>query len=198
MKSLIVLSALLALSGVTFAEAGIEEGLAAYQRKDYAKAMEILKPLAENGNAEAQYILAEMYAGGQGVAKDEQEAVKLVLKSAGNGNVKAQDTLAFWAMREFREKGQGVENKAEKIKWITGFAERGDPEAMNMLGMLYSSGNGVPITTIEAEKWYCRAIKKGHPTASRNLGLMMAGTIYNLERVKKVGEKLEAPCSKVE
>jgi len=51
-----------------------------------------------------------------------------------------------------------------------------------MLGMLYSSGDGLHVMTIEAEKWYCRAIKNGHPQAARNLGLMMAGTLYLLER----------------
>jgi len=197
MRSLIILLATIALSGAAFASSPFEEGLAAYNRGDYAQAWGILKPLADAENADAQFMIAEMYAGGQGVAKDEQEAIKWVFKAAENGNLKAQDTLAFWAMREFRQKRQAVENKAQKIKWITGAAERGNAEAMNMLGMLHSVGNGVPLTTIEAEKWYCRAIKHGHQAAAHNLGLLMAGTIYYLERVKKVGEPLDPPCSKV-
>jgi len=197
MQLLIILLAILALVGTPFAATPFEEGVAACGLQGYAKAWRILKPLADAGNADAQFIIAEMYAGGQGVAKDEQEAIKWVFKAAENGNLKAQDTLAFWAMREFRQKRQAVENKAQKIKWITGAAERGNAEAMNMLGMLHSVGNGVPLTTIEAEKWYCRAIKYGHQAAAHNLGLLMAGTIYYLERVKKVGEPLDPPCSKV-
>ncbi|MBI4962382.1 MAG: sel1 repeat family protein [Desulfomonile tiedjei] len=198
MRSLLVLWAVVALSTVAFAASDLEEGVAAYDRQEYASALEILKPLAVNGNADAQFLLARMYAGGQGVAKDEQEAVKWVVISAGNGNIQAQETLASWAIREFMQHGQNVEDKQQKIEWIKSSAERGNSEAMNMLGMIYSSGNGVPMTTIEAEKWYCRAINQGHPTAARNLGLMMAGTIYYMERVKKVGEKLDPACSKVE
>jgi uncharacterized protein len=186
MRSLFVVWSLAVYSSLVFAGNGFEEGHAAYERQEYAKAIGILRPLAEGGNADAQNIVGRMYSLGQGVPKDEGEAMKWITLSAGNGNLEAQEALAVLAIMEFYERGQGAANKEEKIQWIISSAKRGNPEAMNMLGMLYSSGNGLPMTTIEAEKWYCRAIKNGHPQAARNLGLMMAGTLYYLKRVKNL------------
>jgi TPR repeat protein len=199
MRLLFVLWSLAVFSSLVLANTGFEEGRAAYERQEYAKAIEILRPLAEGGNADAQNIVGRMYSLGEGVPKDEGEAMKWITLSAGNGNLEAQEALAVLAIVEFYEKRQGVENKEEKIQWIISSAKRGNPEAMNMLGMLYGSGNGLPMTTIEAEKWYCRAIRNGHPQAARNLGLMMAGTLYYLERVKKPGDKIDRPpCSNIE
>jgi len=54
----------------------LEDGRAAYGRGDYANAMRILLPLAENGNANAQYDLGLMYDNGRGVAQDYPLAAK--------------------------------------------------------------------------------------------------------------------------
>ena len=47
----------------TSAWAGIDEGLAAYQRKNYREALQQFRPLAEQGNAKAQFALGVMYEG---------------------------------------------------------------------------------------------------------------------------------------
>ncbi|MGO9571993.1 MAG: tetratricopeptide repeat protein [Desulfomonilaceae bacterium] len=193
MRSSFVLRGLVVFSSLTIAGDGFEGGQAACERREYAKSFEMLLPLAKRGNANAQNIVARMYALGQGVQKDESEAMKWMALSAGNGNLEAREALAALAIMEFYEMRQGVENKEEEIKWIVSFAERGNPEAMNMLGMPYSSGNGLPMTTLEAEKWYCRAIKNEHQQAARKPGLMMAGILYYLERVKKTGDKIDRP-----
>jgi len=44
--------------------------LVAYQRGDYATAVRLWRPPAEQGNAEAQYNLGVMYAEGDGVPQD--------------------------------------------------------------------------------------------------------------------------------
>ena len=54
-----------------------EDGLAAHSRGDYATALSLLRPLAAQGHAEAQYNLGGMYEAGQGVPKDDKEAVRL-------------------------------------------------------------------------------------------------------------------------
>jgi uncharacterized protein len=176
------------------ASSSFDEGYQAYQQLKYGDALRILKPLAEDGNSSAQYVLGEMYGLGLGVAEDQNEALRWFTLAANGGNIPAEETLAALAISEFLENGQVTQNKQEKIRWILSSAKRGNPESMNMLGILYSSGNGVPLTTIEAEKWFCRAIKNGHPSAARNLSLMMASTIYYLERVKEVGQPIEPPC----
>ena len=47
--------------------AGLSEGLAAYTRSDYATALKEMRPLAEQGDAQAQLLLVTMYDRGQGV-----------------------------------------------------------------------------------------------------------------------------------
>ena len=54
----------------------MEEGRGAYESGDYAVALGLLRPLAERGDAEAQYNLGVMYRNGQGVPHDDAEAVK--------------------------------------------------------------------------------------------------------------------------
>ena len=54
----------------------LEDGKAAYERKDYATALKFMRPLAEQGNACAQNSLGFMYHTGRGVPEDDAEAVK--------------------------------------------------------------------------------------------------------------------------
>ena len=70
-----------------------EDALSAFMRKDYALAAQLFRPLAEQGNAKAQYNLGLMYDKGQGVPQDAQEAVKWYRKAAERGFAKAQVNL---------------------------------------------------------------------------------------------------------
>lgn len=82
---------LVLLSGPTWA--GLDEGMAAVHRGDYATALRELRPLAEQGNAWAQYNLGVMYAEGAGVPKNDREAVKWYRRAAEQGDAKAQTNL---------------------------------------------------------------------------------------------------------
>ena len=57
----------------TPAWAGFEEGLATAKRGDYASALREFRPLAEQGDAAAQYNLGVIYAKGESVPKDYAE-----------------------------------------------------------------------------------------------------------------------------
>jgi len=70
-----------------------EDGLAAYQRGDYATALDYLRPQAEQGDVNAQYDLALMYFNGEGVPQDFTEAEKWWRKAAEQGNAEAQYNL---------------------------------------------------------------------------------------------------------
>jgi len=75
----------------------------AYDRQDYETAYKLILPLAEQGDAQAQYNLGVMYDKGQGVPQDYKEAVKWYRLSAEQGNASAQHNLAL-----MYAKGQGV------------------------------------------------------------------------------------------
>lgn len=68
--------ALLTLLTASIAWAGLDEGVTAYNKGDYPKALREFRPLAQEGDASAQFYLGVMYDEGQGVPQDLQEAVK--------------------------------------------------------------------------------------------------------------------------
>lgn len=88
----------------------------AYERKDYATAVGIWRPLAEQGNAEAETLLGAMYWRGEGVPRDHAEAAKLYLQAAQKGYARAQNDIGF--MYGF---GEGIppQDDVQAYKWIT-------------------------------------------------------------------------------
>jgi hypothetical protein len=68
------------------------------------KEFEKLKPVADLGDAEAQYKIAQFYQSGSGVEKSPTNAVEYFIKSANKGLIKSQLELAKRYMR-----GRGVE-----------------------------------------------------------------------------------------
>ena len=75
------------------AAASLEDGWAAYERGDYAMALRVMLPFAEQGDAEVQYKLGVMYDKGRGVPKDYAEAVKWYRLAAEQGQPSAQNNL---------------------------------------------------------------------------------------------------------
>src|SRR5215469_12725974 len=70
-----------------------EDGTAAYGKGDYATALRLLRPLAEEGLAKAQIVVGVMYARGQGVARDYNEAIKWYGRAADQGDAAGQTAL---------------------------------------------------------------------------------------------------------
>ena len=125
-----VLIALLLLGIVEIASAGpFEDGEAAYQRKDYAAALNLWRPLANSGNASAQYGLGLMYDQAQGVPQSYAEALKWYRLAAAQGNAFAQSNLGAMYVN-----GQGVpQSDAEALKWYRLAAAQGNAPAQNLL-----------------------------------------------------------------
>ena len=73
----------------------LEDGAAAYQRGDYATALQILRPSADQGDATAQNSIGWMYANGKGVPQDYAQALVWYRKAAEQGDVRAQFGLGL-------------------------------------------------------------------------------------------------------
>jgi hypothetical protein len=73
--------------------APFKDALAAYYSGDYVTAMLLLRPLADRGDAEAQFNLGVMYANGRGVPQDDWAAASWYRKAADQGNALAQNNL---------------------------------------------------------------------------------------------------------
>ena len=75
------------------ANAGVAEGVNAYQGRNYALAFKEFRGVAWEGNQVTQFYMGLMYSLGQGVAKDEKEAAIWYEKSARQGYPGAQVNL---------------------------------------------------------------------------------------------------------
>ena len=100
--SIKILLATLVLSICLIAPAlagSFEDGVAAYDSKDYAAALWIFRPLAEQGNASAQNNLGVMYDIGNGIPQDYVEAHKWANLATAQGNKVAEKFMDSIAAR---------------------------------------------------------------------------------------------------
>jgi TPR repeat protein len=92
------LAIVLVLALTVHALADMESAKAAYERGDHEIALQEFKTLAEHGNAEAQFLLANMYLfgeGGEDVPQDFSEALKWYRSAAEQGYSHAQFALGI-------------------------------------------------------------------------------------------------------
>jgi uncharacterized protein len=137
---MIAMLALAVSNGVAFAGPR-EDAQAAYNRGDYATALQLLMPLVAGGDAGAQTTIGWI---------------------AAHGNGAAQATFG-WML----ENGQGVpKDEKEAIKWYLLAAEQGVVSAQINLGLMYETGRGVPQDYDEAFRWYRRAAAQGDAVAT--------------------------------
>ena len=138
------------------------KGLAAAQSGDYATAMKEWLPLAEQGYANAQYKLGQMYRNGNGVVQDYAEAVKWYRLAAEQGYAVAQYNIGV-----MYKNGNGVaQDYAEAVRWYRLAAEQGFANAQNNLGVTYETGQGVLQNNILSHMWYNIASENGYKKSS--------------------------------
>jgi uncharacterized protein len=148
-RNLVAVFAVAAAFGAPAVAGPFEDGLAAYNQRFYAKAAELWQPLAEKGNADAQYHLGLLHQNGMGVEKNDATAFKWFLRAAEQGNAIAQYDVGTSYFS-----GTGVQkNDAEAAKWFLRAANQGFEFAQLNVGLLYAAGHGVPKDEVEAFKW---------------------------------------------
>ena len=126
-----------------------EDGLAAAQKGDYATAMRLWRPLAEQGDASAQLNLGIMFDQGQGVTQDYAAAAAWFRMAAEQGEAKAQFNLGV-----MYSNGQGVpQDYAAAVSWWRKAADQGAADAQFNLGLMYAKGQGVPQDYVQAHMW---------------------------------------------
>jgi TPR repeat protein len=156
------------ITPLTTANAGINEGIAAYKIGDYKVAFQEMKVLAINGRKFPQFILGMMFEHGKGVRKNYKEAFRWYHKSALQGYKPAQGILGTM----FRD-GIGVaKDFKQSIRWFYKAAVQGHVFSQVSLGVMYATGKGVTKDPREAVKWYHRAAVKGDAEAQGKLAMM--------------------------
>jgi uncharacterized protein len=136
----------LALFGVAAADP-LEDGRAAAGRGDYATAIQLWRPLADNSDAKAQTALGNAYLSGQGVPQDYTQAVAWFRKAADQGDAGAQFLLGGMYAN-----GRGVpQDYAQAAVWFRKTAEQGNAAAQFGLGVIYEAGDQGDA---QAHMWY--------------------------------------------
>lgn len=152
--------------------ADFQAGQEAFNQEDYETALKELRPLAEEGHVEAQYLLGVMYAVGRGAPRDLVEGARWFRLAAEQGHVVAQFELGLRFSL-----GLGVqEDSAEGARWFRLAAEQGNADAQYILGVLYSLGKGVPRDFVLGYMWFNLAAAQGDERAmekGRTLGEKM-------------------------
>jgi len=110
----------------------------------------ITKIKANQGEAQAQYMLGLMYKDGQGVDQNYVKAVELLSKAANQGYAAAQSNLGVMYAN-----GQGVvQDYFKAVELYTKVANQGDAEAQYMLGLMYANGHGVVQDYFKAKELF--------------------------------------------
>lgn len=131
----------------------LASGIAAFEAKEFRRAMQLLLPLAESGTPEAQFRVAVMWQNGLGVVPNEAAAVKWMRAAAEQDHGLAQHGLGFMYME-----GECVEkDPAEAVIWFRRAAEKGLKGSLTTLAMMYEQGLGVEKDIEEAKRLYAEA-----------------------------------------
>ena len=146
-----------------------------------------LRRKAEASDAEAQFNLGVIYANGQGVAKDEKEAVKWFRKATDQGVVEAQFNLGLMYLDGPQHKK--LKEQIVKLDMVIG-NYRNTLDANPVLAAVLTPqikakelekselekqlSELVYKSNQEAAKWFLRAAKQGYPQAQFGLGVMYA------------------------
>lgn len=154
--------------GVSVLANSYQKGMEAYKRGDHQIALEEWWPLANSGNAAAEFNLGLMYETGKGVAQDYNVAAEWYRKAALHGSANAQNNLGYLYTRGF-----GVPRDfSQAIKWYRKAAEQSYAEAQFSLGSFYLKGVGVAQSYTKAVQWYRKAADRDLALAQYNLGAM--------------------------
>lgn len=145
----------------------LNDAWTAYNIGNYKKTLQIIQPLAANGNPRAQTMLGRCYENGLGVDQDAAVAAQWFQLAAEQNYAEAQVLLAYCY-----EIGAGVpKNPMEVMNLMTRAAEAGNAEAQFNLALNYSQGlYGAPKNEKESFHWATLSANQGYAQAERFLG----------------------------
>jgi TPR repeat protein len=128
-------------------EARLAQGNHAMEAGHYAQAYCLWRPLADHGNAEAQYRIGWMFANGQGMELDEAEALRWWESAASGGHLDAQ-----FAVAQAYLMGTGVASDPERaVSWLIKAADQDDADALELL--LDLAGRDVAPAVAWLQRW---------------------------------------------
>ena len=158
---------LLGLALAAPARADLAAGWQAYQAGEFAAAMREWRPLAEAGDARAQFNLGVLYDEGRGVAIDRSEALKWWRKAAAQGHRRAQHNIALLLIAE---DSADPARTAEAVEWLKRAAAAGFARSQYTLGKMVEAGLGLAADPVRAAQLIAAAARAGFFRAQYNMG----------------------------
>jgi TPR repeat protein len=152
------------LLGASSASADIQAGIAAWDREDFVGAIREWRPLAERGDADAQFNLGQAYKLGKGVSVDQGVALSWYEKAARQGHPQAQVNVGLLLYNKGR--------KADSLPWLRKGADLGDARAQYILGTEMFNGQLVTKDWPRAYALMTLAAGRGLAVAGQNLKTM--------------------------
>jgi TPR repeat protein len=166
--------------------ADFQAGMTAYDGEDYATAMREWQPLAEQGDALAQYHVGLLYHKGRGVPQDDVQARKWYANAAAQGQTKAQFSLGTLY---FNGEG-GPKDYQQALRWFRLLANQGEAVAQTKLGIMYDDGEGVPKDKVQAYMWISLAATNGDKSAPMLRDILAKGmTPAQITKAKKLASE---------
>jgi hypothetical protein len=153
-KRLTLAAAALCFALPVGAASEFQTGLRAYRNHDYPAAFAALGASAQAGDARAAQLLADMYAGGRGVAADPSLAFAWRLRAATLGDAGAQFTVGM----QYLQGGGVARDRNQAAYWLDLAARQDHPNAALELGLLQLEGEGDPARGLT---WIERAASLG-------------------------------------
>jgi TPR repeat protein len=148
-------------------------------------ALSMLTPLADEGNAKAQYWLADIYENGLGVKQDMKGALVLLQKSAALGFVPAERHLG----ELYLQGNETLQDFGQAQTWLHKAAIAGDGIAQRQLGHIFALGLGVTRDLPQAYGWYENAVLSGdglaRPMREDILSRMSPTDVAKAEQIAK-------------
>jgi cell division protein FtsN len=143
---------------------GVKDGVDAWQRNDYTAAVAIWRPLAQKGDPDAAFDLAQAYKLGRGVPTDLAQAKQLYGVAARGGHLQG---AANYGLLLFQDG-----DRTSAMPWIRKASDAGDPRAQYVYGTALFNGDLAPKDWPKAYALMTRAAAAGLPQATTSLSQM--------------------------
>jgi uncharacterized protein len=150
----------------------LQDGIAAINRKDYPAALRLLEPLAQAGNAPAQWRLGLLHYHGHGVRENDAQALKWFERAARQGLADAQFQVGNMYAYGLATPPADADPYRLAAQWYFEAARQGHADAQYSLGIMFLTGTGVLQNADEAVRWIGLAAAQGHADAA----LYLSGT----------------------
>ena len=157
----LVVAVLAAAMAAPLSAQSVKAGIDAWQRADYSAAVAIWRPLAEGGDADAQFNLGQAYRLGRGVPLELSAAKVWFERAARSGHLDAETTLGLLVFQNGDRVGG--------LKWLKQAADQGEPRALLVYGTALFNGDGVAQDRVLGYAYVSRSATQGLEPAKDTL-----------------------------